>query len=172
MILWLDDNMLMLIELLPSLMIILLIFLIQRCVWDVFEVSLRCQTCVFCLLYSCILPCMMYDVYLSINVTMLEVASIWVVCSPLLMIPKLIQNPADQAQCKWLVFPQCTWGQWNPIPLCNTFGAQCGAQWTALGSMDTLSRWALLSNIWKHHNHQPPLQRRWQPSSPFEDDPV
>ena len=32
MILQLDDNILMLIELLPSLMIILLIFLIQRCV--------------------------------------------------------------------------------------------------------------------------------------------
>ena len=93
----------------------------QRCVWDVFEESLRCQTCVCCLLYSWILPCMMYDAYLSINVTMLEVASIWVVCSPLLAIPKLIQNPADQAQCKWLVAPQCTWGQWNPIPLCNTY---------------------------------------------------
>ena len=76
MILHLDDNILMIIELLPSLMIILLIFLIQRCVWDVFEVSLRCQTSVCCLLYSCMLPYMMYDVYLSINVTMLEVASI------------------------------------------------------------------------------------------------
>ena len=68
--------MLMLIELLPSRMIILLISLIQRCVRDVFEVSLRCQTYVYCLLYSCMLPFMMYDVYLSINVTMLEVASI------------------------------------------------------------------------------------------------
>ena len=28
------------------------------------------------------LPCMMYDVKLSINITKFEVASIWVVCSP------------------------------------------------------------------------------------------
>ena len=62
-----------------------------RCVWDVIEVSLWCQTCVCCLLYSCMLPCMMYDDYLPVNTTMLEVASIWVVCSPLLMIPNLIQ---------------------------------------------------------------------------------
>ena len=46
---------------------------------------------VCCLLYSCMLPCMMYDACLSINVTMLEVASIWVVSSPLLTIPKHIQ---------------------------------------------------------------------------------
>ena len=31
---------------------------------------------------SCMLPCMMYNVKLSINVNMLELASIWVVCSP------------------------------------------------------------------------------------------
>ena len=29
------------------------------------------------------------------------------------------QNPADWAQHKWLVLPQCTWGQWYPNPLCN-----------------------------------------------------
>ena len=92
-----------------------------KCVWDVFEVSLRCQTCVCCLLYSCMLPCMMYDVYLSINATKLDVASIWVICSLLLMIPKLIQDPSDQAQHKWLVLPQCTWGQCNPLPLSNTY---------------------------------------------------
>ena len=29
------------------------------------------------------------------------------------------QKPADQAQSKWLVFTQCTWGQWNPTSLCD-----------------------------------------------------
>ena len=45
-------------------------------------------------------------------------ASIWVVCSPPAHNTQA-KNPADQAQCKWLVLPQCTWGQWNPNPLCN-----------------------------------------------------
>ena len=81
--------------------------------WSMSEVSN------LCMLFTVFMYAAMYDVNLSINVTRLEVASIWVVYSPLLMIPKLIQNPADQAQCKWLVLPQCTGGQWNPIPLCN-----------------------------------------------------
>ena len=122
MILQLDDNMLMLLELLPSPMIILLIFLIQRCVWDVIEVSLRCQTCVCCMSFTVFMYAAMYDVWLPVN-KCYNVRSGSYLSG--LFIPACdtqaytVQNPADQAQCKWLVLPQCTWGQWNPIPLCN-----------------------------------------------------
>ena len=123
MILHLDDNMLMLIELLPSLIIILFTFLIQRCVWDVIEVSLRCQTCVCCMLFTVFMSAAMYDAWcLPVN-KCYNVRSGFYLSG--LFTPAHDtqaysgQNPADQVQCKWLVLPQHTWEQWNPIPLCN-----------------------------------------------------
>ena len=52
MILHLDDNMLMWIELLPSLMMILFIFFIQRCVWDVKGVKPVYAVCCYCIMYA------------------------------------------------------------------------------------------------------------------------
>ena len=63
MILQLDGNMLMCIELLSSLMIILLMFLIQRCVWDVLNNLWGVKPVYAVFMYAA----MMYDVYLSIK---------------------------------------------------------------------------------------------------------
>ena len=73
MILHLDDNILMWIEMLPSLIMVYLFFFNT----EVLCLYLRCQPCVWCILVCCT-----NDVILSINVWMLDVAPLWVICSP------------------------------------------------------------------------------------------
>ena len=86
-----------------------------RCLWSVSEVSN------LCMLFTAFMYAAMNDAWcLPVN-KCYQVRSGFYLSGlfTLLMIPKLIQDPADQAQHKSLVLPQCTWGQWNPIPLCN-----------------------------------------------------
>ena len=90
MILQLDNNMLMLLEFLQSL---ITYFFFNTEVSCLYLVSCLLLRCVCCFMYSAMYAVMLYDVILSINVNMLEVASIWVVCSCL-----YIQNLADQVK--------------------------------------------------------------------------
>ena len=73
------------------------------------------------MLFTVFMYAAMYDVYLSINVTMLEVASSWVVCSSLLTILKPIQvrTQLTRPSTSGWYYPSVPGGQWNPIPLCN-----------------------------------------------------
>ena len=102
-------------------MIVLLIFcnsevylMCLRCLWRISG----CQTCICCFMYAA-----MYDVW-CYTVNKCEyvrngfyLSGLFIPCS---WYPNLIiQNPADQAQHKWLVLPHCTWRQWYPVSLCN-----------------------------------------------------
>ena len=62
---------------------------------------------------------------------MLDVTPIWVICSPpgCITLAHSSQNPANQAQHKWLVLPQCTWWQWNATSLCHKKKAETLWQW-------------------------------------------
>ena len=78
MILQLDDNMLMLLELLPSLITCFFnseVYLVS-CLYLVSYLSCLLQRCVCCFMYAAIYAVKLYDVILSISVNMLEVASI------------------------------------------------------------------------------------------------
>ena len=86
-----------------------------------------------CLLYSCMLYQWCYTVNKCSKVRTGSTLSY--LYTPACTTLSLIKSePANQAQHKWLVLPQCTWGQWNTFSLCHTFGAQCGAWWKTLGN--------------------------------------
>ena len=84
MILQLDDNMLMSLELLPSLITcifnseVYLMYLMHlvSCLYLVSCLSCLLLRCVCCFMYVAVYTVKLYDVILSINVNMLEVASI------------------------------------------------------------------------------------------------
>ena len=86
--------------------------------------------------------------------------------------PSLFRTQLIRPSASGWYYPSVPGGSGTLFHCVTLLAPNKGLKWKALGSRGILSRWALLSNIWQHHNHHPPLQRRWQPSSPFEDDPL
>ena len=72
---------------------------------------------------------------------MLEVASIWVVCSPPAHVTQtyLSQNPANQAQHKWLVLPSVPGGSETQLHCVTLLAPNEGLKGKALGSRGILA---------------------------------